>query len=167
MPGEALLTICKSCIHPHFDYGDLIYDQSYNDSFHAKLESYQYKAALVMTGTVKGSSTEKLYQELGIEDLRSRRWFRKLCLFYKIIKSESPPYLFNLIPSSSRTHTTKNSDNITTFKVRHNFFKNSYFPSLIREWNKLDLKIHNSASLEIFKKHLLNFIRLNSKMSLT
>ena len=100
----------------------MIYDQSYNDSFDAKLESYQYKAALAMTGAIKGSSTEKLYQELGIEHLCSRRWFRKLCLFYKIIKSESPPYLFNLIPSSSRLYTTRNSDNITSFKVRYQKF---------------------------------------------
>ena len=48
------------------------------------------------------------------------------------------------------------------FKVRHNFLKNSFFPSVISEWNKLDLEICNSASLEIFKKYLLNFIRLNS-----
>ena len=86
----------------------VIYNQSYNDSFHAKLESYQYKAALTMTGDIKGSSTEKLYQELGTEHLRSRRFFRKLCLFYKIVKSKSPPYLFNLVPSSSRLHTTRN-----------------------------------------------------------
>ena len=161
LPREALLTIDKSFICPHFDYGDVIYDQSYNDSFRAKLESYQYKAVLAMTGAIKGSSTEKLYQELGIEHLRSRRWFRKLCLFYKIIKSKSPPYLFNLTPSSSKWHTTENSDT-TLFKIRYNFFKNSFFPSVISEWNKLDLEIHNSASLEIFKKHLLNFIRPNS-----
>ena len=139
-----------------------MYDQSYNDSFHAKLESYQYKAALAMTGSIKGSSTEKLYQESGIEHLRSRRWFTKRCLFYKIIKSKSPPYFLNLIPRSSRLHTSSNSENITPFKVRHNFFKNSFFLSVISEWNKLDLEIRNSASLEIFKKHLLNFIRPNS-----
>ena len=56
----------------------------------------------------------------------------------------------------------KNSDSITPFKVRHNFFKNSFFPSVISEWNKLDLEIRNSASLEIFKKRFLNFIRQNS-----
>ena len=159
---EALLTIYKSFIRPHFDYGDVIYDQSYNDSFHAKLESYQYKAALAMTGAIKGPSIEKLYQELWIEYLRSRRWFRKPCLFHKIIKSKSPPYLFILIPSSNRLYTTRNSDNIRPFKVRHNFFKNSFFSSVISEWNKLDLQISSSASLEIFKNHLLNFIRLNS-----
>ena len=89
---EALLTIYKSFICPHFDYRDVIYDKSYNDSFHAKLESYQYKAILVMTGTIKRPSTEKLYQESGIEHLRSRRWFKKLCLFYKMLKKKSPPH---------------------------------------------------------------------------
>ena len=95
----------------------MIYDQSYNDPFHAKLESDQYKAVLAMTEAIKGSSSEKLYQLLEIEHPRSRRWFRKLCLFYKILRNKSPPYLFNLIPRSSRMHTTRNSDNII-----HNFF---------------------------------------------
>ena len=84
-----------------------------------------------MIGAIKGSSTKKRYQELGIEHLRSRRWLRKLCLFYKIIKSNSPPYLFNLIPSSSRLHTTRNSDNIAPFNVSQNLFKKSFFPSVI------------------------------------
>ena len=39
LPREALLIIYKSFIRRHFDYGDVIYDQSYNDSFHAKPES--------------------------------------------------------------------------------------------------------------------------------
>ena len=114
-----------------------------------------------MIGAIKVSCTEKLYQELGTEHLPSWRWFRKRCLFYKILKNKSPPYLFNLIPSSSRVHTTRNSNNITSFKVRHNFFK-KIFPSVISECNKLDLEIRNSASLEIFKKYLSNFIRPNS-----
>ena len=58
--------------------------------------------------------------------------------------------------------TTRNADNITPFKVRHNFFKNSFFPTVIIEWKKLDLEIRNSGFQEIFKKNLLNFIRRNS-----
>ena len=136
LPKEAIFTIYKSFIRPHFDCGEVIYDQSFiwsfNNSFHAKLESYQYKAALAMTWAIKGSPTEKLYQELGIEPLRSRRSFRKLYLFCKIIKSKSLPYLSNLIPSSSRLHTDKNSDNVTPFKVRHNFFKKIF--SISNKW---------------------------------
>ena len=74
----ALLTIYESFIRPHVDYGDVIHNQYYDDSFHTKLKPYQYKAALVMTGTIKGSSAEKLYQELGIQHFRSRDWFRRL-----------------------------------------------------------------------------------------
>ena len=36
------------------------------------------------TGAVKGTSESILYSELGFESLQFRRWFRKLCDFYKI-----------------------------------------------------------------------------------
>ena len=36
-------------------YGDIIYDQAYNLSFHQKLESIQYNAALVLTGAIRGT----------------------------------------------------------------------------------------------------------------
>ena len=56
------------------------------------------------------------------------------------------------------TYNTRNTNNIPLFKVKHNFFQNSFFPSPVIEWNKLDLNMHNSESLNIFKKTLLNFI---------
>ena len=41
--------------------------------FCEKLESFQYKAALAMTGVMQGTSRDKIYQELGLEPLKSRR----------------------------------------------------------------------------------------------
>ena len=73
LPRPALLTIYKCFIRPHLDYGDIIYDQAYNLSFHQKLESIQYNASLALTGAIRGSSREKLYQELGLESLQLRR----------------------------------------------------------------------------------------------
>ena len=74
---SARLTIYESFIRPHLDYGDIIYDKAFNESFHAKLESLQYKATLAITGAIKGSSTEKIYEELGLRSLKSRSWCRK------------------------------------------------------------------------------------------
>ena len=65
LPRSALLTIYKSYIRPHFDYGDIIYDQAFNNTFHQNLESLQYNAALAITGAIKCSSKQKFYQELG------------------------------------------------------------------------------------------------------
>ena len=40
--------------------------------------------------------------------------------------------------------------------MKHSFFRNTLFPSVIIEWNKLDLEIQNAL---IFKKNILKFIR--------
>ena len=108
LPLEPLLKIYKSFVRPHLDYGDVIYDQHYNSSFHQKLESIQYKAALAITGDIRGSSREKLYQELGLESLKQRRWFRKLCYFFKITKNQSPNYLFDKIPTTRTAYRNPN-----------------------------------------------------------
>ena len=52
--------------------------QAYNLSFHQKLEPIQYNAALALTLAIKGSPRENLYQELGLETLQLRRWYRKV-----------------------------------------------------------------------------------------
>ena len=146
-------------VRPHLDYGDILYDQAFNNSFHERLESIQYNAALVITGAVRGSSREKLYQELGFESLQQRRWYRKLCLFYKIIKNQSLRYLFELIPTARQAYMTRNKNSVLLFNVKHDNFKNSFFPSTVIEWNKLHSNIRNSESLALFKKRILAFIR--------
>ena len=72
---------------------------------------------------------------------------------------ENPPYLSTLIPNFNRVHNARLSYNIPPVKIRHDRFKNSFFPSAILEWNKVDFNIRDSASLNTFKKKLLNFVR--------
>ena len=52
-------------VRPHFHYGDILFAQTYNSSFHEKLESVQYNLCVALTGAFRGSSKEKIYQELG------------------------------------------------------------------------------------------------------
>ena len=39
LPRKALLILYRSFARPHLDYGDIIYDQSNNESFCNKLET--------------------------------------------------------------------------------------------------------------------------------
>ena len=73
MPRISLITIYKAFLRPLIDYADIIYDQPPNESICEKLESVQYKFALVITGAIQRSFREKIYQELGLESLKSRR----------------------------------------------------------------------------------------------
>ena len=113
-------------------------DQAFNNSFKEKLESFQYNACLALTGAIRGMSKEKIYQELGLESLRDRRWCRKLCLFFKILENENPKYLFSLIPTRRSLYSGRNIHNIPLVNTKHDFFKNPFFPSTIIEWNKVD-----------------------------
>ena len=72
------MTIYKAFLRPLIDYGDIIHDQPQNESFCEKLKSVQYKAALAITGAIKGTSRDKIYKELGLESLKSRRWYKRL-----------------------------------------------------------------------------------------
>ena len=50
------------------------------------MKAVQYNGALAITIVIRGSSKEKLYQELDLETLQQRLWYMKLCCFYKILK---------------------------------------------------------------------------------
>ena len=135
-PRAALITIYKVFVRPHLDSGDVLYDQAFNASFHEKIESIQYNACLTLPQAIRGTSKEKMYQESGLESLQIRRWYRKLCLFYKIYKNQSPSYFYNIIPTINTHYIFRNSDKIPDFEAKHNLLINYFFPAAIIKWNK-------------------------------
>ena len=158
LPRAASVTIFKAFVRPYLNYGDVLYDQAFNSAFHGKLEAIQYNACLAITGTIRGTSREKLYHELGLKSLQLSRWCGKLCLFYNILKNQHPQYLFNLIPVRHSLYNTRNVFNLPFLNTKHNFFKNSFLTSAIIQWNKLDINLRNSRNLFIFKKQILQFM---------
>ena len=158
MLRNSLLTIYKSFICPHLDYGDIVYRQPNNVRLCQKIESIQYQAALAITGAIHETSQTKLYNELGIESMKLRQWFRRLCCFFKIKSSGLPHYLNDLIPKPSLRYTTRFSP-LANFKVRTKLFRNLFFPYNVNEWNNLDNIIKSSDSFFMFRKRMLNLIR--------
>ena len=74
LPRNALLTIYKSFIRPHLDYGDILYDKPNNENFQNKIEKVQYRACLAITGAIQWTSIAKIYEELGLHSSAKRRW---------------------------------------------------------------------------------------------
>ena len=123
-----------------------------------KIESAQYKAALAITGAIQGTSRDKLNQELGLESLKTRRWYKRLCFMYKIMTEKAPNYLINLTRKCDPTFKAR-SNSITTFHCRTDCFNYSFFRSTLNDWFSLDINIRNSESISLFKSRLLSFIR--------
>ena len=83
-------------MRPLLDYGNVIYNQLNNESVCEKLDSVQLKVALAITSAIKGTSREKVYQELGLESFRVRRSDKRLSCMFKIVKEEAHNYSINL-----------------------------------------------------------------------
>ena len=156
---KTLLNIYKAYIRPHLDYGDIIYDKPNVQNFINRVESVQYNAALAITGAIRGTSKERIYNELGVESLEKRRWYRRMCLFWKIINGLTPSYLRDSLPQIqfSRNPTRQNQFSIVSKNT--DYFSKSFFPYCTDQWNLLDPAIKNIQSISLFKKALLKFIR--------
>ena len=93
---------------------------------------------------------------MGIESLKFKRYFGRLCTFFKIKQSGLPSYLYNSIPKSNHSYNTRQLDKVESFYCRTDVFKSSFFPSVIDEWNKLKPEIRTIDLFLKFGKLILN-----------
>ena len=169
---NTLEVIYKLYVRPHLDYGDTVFDiaeldklsifPSLPSNFISKeVEKIQYKAARIVSGAWKGTSRDKLYENLGWESLQSRRTTRKLCILYEVKNTNFPAYLKNILDNQEFTERSRyfNTATLKPFICKSKSFKLSFFPSTIRDWNNLDTDTKLSISKSSFKKKLNNKIR--------
>ena len=79
-----------------------------------------------------------LHQELCLESLQLLRWYRKLYCFYRIYNKQAPGYLVELILTRNVVYQTQHVPDVPFLSFKHNAFKNTFFPSAIIEWKKID-----------------------------
>ena len=119
LPRNALLTIYKSFIRPHLDYGDILYEKPRNDSFQNRMEKVQ----------------ERLYDELGLYPLVKSRWRNKLVFFYKILNRLLPDYLYSYLEFLSQESYLVRSSSASIIRplpTRTKSFKGTFFSILYK-----------------------------------
>ena len=69
-------------------------------------------------------------------------------------------YLFDKIPTTRTKYITRNyTGNIPWYNAKHTFFKKTFFPFTVIEWDNLDKSITSCKSFALFKKSILQFIQ--------
>ena len=124
----------------------MIYDKPYNESFKTKIETIHYRAALVVTGVIKGTSRDLLYQKIGLESLADRRWSRKIFFFHKVVNGLLPSYLQSYLNHyKDGEYQTRSACQIKmkTLSGRTNAFNSPFYPYSIKEWCALSEEIRN------------------------
>ena len=177
LPLKSRDQIFKMHVRPHLDYCDMIYhipatiretrdfDSCRTLNYLMKLlESTQYQAALAVSGAWKGTSREKIYDELGWESLDQRRMFRRLVQFYKIINDKTPDYLKKPTLSLHRHLYGYRANNILKdIACKTDRYRNSFFPDSVSLWNDLGPELRSAESISVFKRKLLKLYRPEKK----
>lgn len=170
LPVKTLDQIYKMYVRPHLDFCDVIYHNpkipsDFDSSFRLtnlmdQIESIQYQAALAVTGTWRGTSLNKIYDELGWEPLTDRRWFRRLVQFFKIYNGYTPDYLQNCLPTHrTNLQCTRSINEFRVMRCRTTSHMNSFFPHSVKIWNDLAAEFKEVQSLSLFKSKIIKHIR--------
>ena len=155
--------IYKLYVRPHLAYGDTIYHKHDPEFIHdmtKRLRRIQYSAALAVSGAWRGTNTDRLHEELGWESLYYRRWYRRLCHFFKLTLNQSPAYLYQLVPPLRSVKYNLRGANVYESNVeRTNRFASTYFQNCIKEWNQSDVSIRSSQTMSELKRKPIQLVR--------
>ena len=148
-----LLNGYKTLVRPLVEYSTSVWSPN-TDKYIGKIEMVQRKAARWTLDNfhTQASVTEMLTQ-LGWRSLEQRRNDSRLCLFYKIIHGLVAIDLPSYVEHPART-SRKNSSPLVYQQIHTgaDYYKYSFYPFAIVQWNRLPSKIALLPIFEPFKR---------------
>lgn len=123
------------------------------------LNKVQKRAGKIVSGAIRGISSDTLYNELSWETLDARREKRMMILYSDIVHNRAPSYLHSHIPQTVQERTQgrynlRNRNNLSQPASRTETYKNSYFPTMAGTWNTTDHTIQSIQSRTTLKSTL-------------
>ena len=76
-------TICKCFVRTYLDYGDMNYDQAFT------IEFTQHNATLAITGSIRGTFRENIYQKLVLESFNNDTGKENYISFLRHLKTNA------------------------------------------------------------------------------
>ena len=144
----------KTLVRPTAEYASSVWSPNQKDLKY-QIERVQRRAARYVTRRYeqKDSVTDMLHQ-LKWESLERRRQKARLVMGYRVIHQLVQIPGEQLIPSTVCTR--GNDQKFQQLPARTNYYKCSFFPSVIPLWNSLPVTITSAGSLDDFKARLVD-----------
>ena len=146
-------------IRPVMEYGNILYDSA-SDTDLKLLEDIEKDALRLITGARRLTNLEGLYNEVSWPSLMDRRKIQKLVTLSKIMIKRNPAYLVKDLP---KFYDNVRNVYMNTFQpclCKHEYYKKSFIPSVVKEWNSLPGYIRGIRSVDAIRSEMnKNFIK--------
>ncbi|KAI8516955.1 hypothetical protein Bbelb_055360 [Branchiostoma belcheri] len=142
-------------VRPQVEYACSVWDPHTQDQV-GRIEMVQRRAARYVTNNFhRTSSVTDMLDKLGWQTLESRRRNARLATLYKITNNViSVPHASRVVPAARCSRRTNHALKLQTIASKNNYYRLSFFPRTIKEWNELEPGVAEAGSLTQFKTGL-------------
>ena len=138
-------------VRPQLEYAAAIWDPHHKDKID-QIEKVQRRAARWTSCNFDTrASVSDMLETLGWRSLQQRRADARLCLFFKIVNNMVAVSLPDYIQPNPRTSRRGHSRSFCQLHTGKDYYKFSFFPLAIVQWNALPEDVVSSPNLDIFK----------------
>ena len=141
----------NTLVRPQLEYAAAVWDPHTKDKSY-QVEKVQRRAARwVSCNFVRLASVSDMIETLGWRSLQQRRADARLCLFYKIIHGLVALPLPDYIQPNTRISRYCHSMTFRQLHTSRDYYKYSFFPLAVVQWNALPETVASLPNLEAFK----------------
>ena len=153
MDKDMFLTVFKSIVRPHLEYGSSVWSVIYKKEA-IQLENVQRRATKLIKNIQHKTYTQRL-KYLGLPSLQYRRLRADMIETYKILNNIDKMQYEQILPLNQTT-TRGHSKKLYKKNCRTNVRKYSFSQRVVDEWNKIPKKVIDSKTINTFKSQLNN-----------
>lgn len=163
LPFNVRKLVCNTLILPIVEYADTVY-LNLNKEFQMKIQRLQNACVRFIFGLRKYDRVSFCRESLGWFTMSQRREIHIALLLWKILNTQTPPYLSSMFsPLGEHDHNTRSSNEALLLIPAHSteFFSRTFAVQATKLWNTLPRRLRTAGNFSSFKRLLLDHFKEN------
>ena len=161
------LYLTNVLILPLFDYCDAVYGPNLSGRRCMAIQKVHNSCIRFVFNVRKGQHILPVLNSNNILTMSRRRYLHYCCLIYKVLKSKTPPYLYQKFITRFHIHSykTRNNKNLDMPRHKLKIVEGSFSVSAVRAWNALPTPLRDINTFCSFKSAVKLFLHKNQQLT--